>query len=517
MPLTISSSASAWSFVGLTILWYGVHWRRKRSNLPLPPGPKKLPILGNLLDVPSELQWEAYSRWSQEFGSDIIHLNVAGTSIVVLSSMEVIRDLFGRRSSLYSDRPQAPMLNELMGWSEFFETIGDRWRLHRKMFHGVFNIGAANQFHPQVRAATCSLLRLILRDPHNLMDHLRHMPGALIMNVTYGIEVRSSNDPYIKIAEEAMHGLSLACIPGAFLVDIFPALKYLPSWFPGADFKRKALRWRKVTRELAEVPFAEAKRNVAAGTAPSSFASLKLDALDRCEGKEREAMEKEIEGTAAASYAAGSDTTVSALGTFVLAMLRNPEAQRKGQAELDSVIGQGQLPDFIDEPSLPYVSAIVKEVLRWQNVTPIGIPHRVLVDDEYRGYRIPAGSIVIGNIWAILHDDEMYPDPKSFKPERFLRNGKLNPDVRDPETVAFGFGRRICPGKHLASDSLWLTIASMLATMDIKKAVDEEGKVVEPSYEYTSGLVYTPLPFKCSIKPRSQRAVKIIEATVGGG
>ncbi|KAJ6597635.1 cytochrome P450, partial [Mycena vulgaris] len=518
-PLTISSCASAWSFVGLAILFYGIHWKRKRSTLPLPPGPRKLPIVGNLFDIPSKLQWETYFRWSQEFDSDIIHLNVAGTSIVVLSSMEVIRDLFDRRSPLYSNRPQAPMITELMGWAEVFGFMdyGDRWRLQRKMFHEAFNVGTTKQFHPQVRAATHSLLRFILRDPHNLMDHMRHMPGALIMNVTYGIEVLSSNDPYIKIAEEAMHGVSVAYVPGTFLVDTIPALKYVPSWFPGAEFKRKAIQWRKVTRELMEVPFAEAKRNIAAGTAPSSLTSLNLSTLDKSEGKEREAKEKEIEGTAAAAYAAGSDTTVSAFGTFILAMLKNPEAQKTAQTELDSVIGHGQLPNFADEPTLPYTSAIVKEVLRWQNVAPLGVPHRVLVDDEYRGYRIPAGSVVIGNIWAILHDEDMYPDPQSFKPERFLRNGKLNPDVRDPETAAFGFGRRICPGRHLASSSLWLTIASILATLDINKAVDENGKVVEPSYEYSSGLVFSPLPFKCSITPRSRQAVEVIEATIGGG
>jgi hypothetical protein len=89
------------------------------------------------------------------------------------------------------------------------------------------------------------------------------MAGALIMNITYGIEVLEFNDPYIKIAEEAMHGMAVACVPGAFLVDFFPALAYIPSWFPGANFKRKAKQWRKVAFELLELPFAEAKRNIA--------------------------------------------------------------------------------------------------------------------------------------------------------------------------------------------------------------------------------------------------------------
>ncbi|KAJ7764873.1 cytochrome P450 [Mycena metata] len=517
---TIASSASLWSVVCLTTLLYAIRWGRNKRfhQLPLPPGPKKLPIIGNLLDIPADLPWEAYQQWSKDFKSDIIHLNVVGTSIIVLSSMEVIKDLLDRRSALYSDRPHAPMLNDLMGWSEFFGFMnhGDRWRRQRKLFHEAFHAGAVKQFNPQVRNSTHRLLRRLLKDPHDLMAQFRHWAGGLIMDVTYGIQVESTKDLYIQIAEEAMHGLGIACIPGTFLVDLIPALKYVPSWFPGADFKRKARRWRDVTRELVEVPFAETKRSMTAGTAPLSFASLNLGLLAESGDKASAVEEKDIKETSAAAYAAGADTTVSAMGTFALAILKHPDVQRKAQAELDAVIGHGHLPELSDAPALPYVSAIVKEVLRWENVAPIGIPHRILVEDEYQGYRIPANSIVIRNVWALMHDEEIYPDPKSFRPERFLLDGKLNSDMQDPEAV-FGFGRRICPGRHIADSSLWLTIASILATFDINKAVDDNGNVVEPSYEYSSALVFAPLPFECSITPRSSQTVEAIEETNESG
>jgi cytochrome P450 len=308
--------------------------------------------------------------------------------------------------------------------------------------HEALNIAAVKQFQPQKLAATHRLLRRILKDPRDIMDHFRHMSGALMMDVTYGIDVRSSDDQYISIAEEAMHGLSVASIPGAFLVDTIHALKYVPDWVPGAGFKLKAKAWRKVTRALQEVPFTETKRNIAMGAARTSFTSLNLRSLEELKGSDKATQEAVVKAAAASIYSAGSDSTVSALGTFVLGMLANPEAQRKAQAEIDSVVGAGQLPDFTDEAALPYVSAIVKEALRWKNVTPIAIPHYVAVEDEYRGYRIPADSVVVGNAWALLQDETMYPDPEAFRPERFLLNGKLNPAIRDPETVAFGFGRR---------------------------------------------------------------------------
>ncbi|KAJ7114009.1 cytochrome P450 [Mycena epipterygia] len=237
---------------------------------------------------------------------------------------------------------------------------------------------------------------------------------------------------------------------------------------------------------MMDAPFAEAKRNIAAGNAPVSFTSMFLGNID--DGENQEEKEQFVKSVAGNMYVGGADTTVSALDTFFLAMLANPEAQKKAQMEIDSVVGNGHLPDFDDQDSLLYVAALVKEVLRWRSVTPIAIPHFLDVEDEYKGYRLPAGSIVMPNAWAILHDETVYPEPYAFKPERFLLDGKPNPAVQNPE-AAFGFGRRVCSGRHMASASVWITAVSVLAPFDITKAVGDDGLVIEPTYEYFPALV----------------------------
>lgn len=194
-------------------------------------------------------------------------------------------------------------------------------------------------------------------------------------------------------------------------------------------------------------------------------------------------------------------------------MLLYPDAQRRAQEELDRVLGIDRLPDFSDEKSLPYITAILKETLRWHPIEPVVAPHMLTVDDEYKGYRLPASSLVVGNAWAMLHDENTYPDPAPFKPERFLTpDGELDPAVRDPE-LAFGFGRRICPGRHMARSSMWITMASILSTFDITKPIDKFGNVVEPTGEYNTGLISAPLPFECVFKPRSKNAETSIRSS----
>ncbi|KAJ7874655.1 cytochrome P450 [Mycena leptocephala] len=479
--------------------------RPRRSRLPLPPGPKKRFFFGNLLDVPATFQWKVYKEWSKQLDSDIFHLDLAGTPLIVLSSLEATEALLDKRSVLYSDRPHLPMVMDLMGWDY---NIGDEWRVHRRLLNESFNVKASRTYEPNELTVTRTLLHRLLDTPDDFLPHLRQMAGELVMSMSYGIDVLPSNDPYITLARDALHTFSVANTPGRYLVNQFPLLKHIPVWFPGAKFKRQAAEWRKLALGMMELPFAETKRQMESDTAQPSFTADSLRALGQTEDLYYQ--EHHVKATAGTIFFAGADTTVAALSTFVLAMLANPEAQRTAQAEIDAVTGKTRLPTFEDRNSFPYVAALIKEVHRWEPVAPFALPRMLITEDEYRGYRLPAGSIIMPNVWAILHDETMYPEPFKFKPERFLLpNGQPNPDVRDPLS-AFGFGRRLCPGRHMAHSSLWITITSILAAFNIEKAVDAEGKVVEPSYEYLSGSISAPLPFECSIAPRSAVAAALV-------
>jgi len=204
---------------------------------------------------------------------------------------------------------------------------------------------------------------------------------------------------------------------------------------------------------------------------------------------------------------------VSAFDSLVLAMVLFPDVQCQAHDELDRVVGRDRLPEFTDRAQLPFIDATIKEVLRWSNTLPNALPHSNAEADIYRGYYIPKDATVIANSWAMLHDPQMYPEPETFNPSRFLDpNGKLDPNVRDPET-AFGFGRRLCPGRFMAMDSMFITTACLLATFQLRKAVGPDGKQIPlPKELFASGMVTHPNPFTCSIRPRSEASVALIRS-----
>ena len=162
-------------------------------------------------------------------------------------------------------------------------------------------------------------------------------------------------------------------------------------------------------------------------------------------------------------------------------MLTYPETQARAQAELDAVVGRSRPPTFADYPHLPYIRAMVKEVLRWRPVAPLGVPHRLMEDDWYEGMFIPKGTICITNIWHMNHDPETFgKNTEHFDPTRYLdSSGDIAPgvsDIKEQGHFSYGFGRRNCVGRFMADNSLFINIAVLLWAMKIERKKDALGR-----------------------------------------
>ncbi|KAG7085605.1 hypothetical protein E1B28_003156 [Marasmius oreades] len=253
--------------------------------------------------MPTSFEWETYDKWCRELGSDMIHLEVAGTSIVVMNSVEAAEDLLDKRSAVHSNRPRLVMVNELMGWNYSFALMeyGDEWRAQRRLFQQEFHPTAAERFQPLELQVAHNLVRRLLDDPENFPTHIRHLAASTILGIAYGIEVLPENDPHVAAAERALESLGQGIAPGAFLVESIPALKYVPEWFPGAGFKRKAREWAKFSTIMREMPFEAAKTCIENGTAHPSFTSYSLDKLNGAADQAEQ--ERLVTAVAATMYA----------------------------------------------------------------------------------------------------------------------------------------------------------------------------------------------------------------------
>ncbi|QRV86899.1 cytochrome P450 family protein [Ceratobasidium sp. AG-Ba] len=333
------------------------------------------------------------------------------------------------------------------------------------------------------------------------------MSGTTILSAVYGYEVTSSSDPLVEIVETAVNHISQAAIPGNFYVNVIPWLRFVPEWFPGTKWKQTVNLWRAEKNEMVNAPFEWTRKHMEQGTAPPSVLKTLLSevenrALPKCDLVEQLDRVKWTVGTLFGEFRLlAEDTTVAITLVFILAMTLYPDVQARAQAEIDRVVGRDRLPEMEDRDSLPYIGCVLKEVLRWQPVVPLGGPRASIKDDEYASYRIPKGATM-----AMSYDSSVYRNPQEFNPDRFL-------DPNTPSAPTFGFGRRSCPGVHMAESALFINMCNLLAVFNISAPCDDEGNPILPSVKMkTTAVISHPAEFECLIKPRSQKAVELLKA-----
>ncbi|KAI0097574.1 cytochrome P450 [Nemania sp. FL0031] len=326
-----------------TVMIIGVNitffiFKKRPGNLP--PGPKGLPLVGNVRDLPThgERQWQHWLKHKDIYGP-ISSITALGRTIVVLHSPELALELLDKRSSIYSSRPKF-VLGDIVGWSNVMPLMpyGKMHRLYRKYIHMM--IGTEKAALPYSRLQEKEVHRFlfrILKEPESLVDHIRTEAGAIILRIVYGYTVEPHRpDPLVQLVDTTTLQIAAGATPGSHMVEFLPALKYIPEWLPGAGWKRSVREWRATLKETCERPLKFAEQRIIHGTAEKSFVK---DFHDDKGGNFTPDDYHALKWNAFTMYGAGSDTTVNTLALFFLAMTIYPAVQRQAQEEIDRIIG----------------------------------------------------------------------------------------------------------------------------------------------------------------------------------
>ncbi|KZO96405.1 cytochrome P450 [Calocera viscosa TUFC12733] len=471
-----------------------------RPRNKLPPGPPGLPLLGNVLQLPATQLFLKLDEWAKVYG-DLYTINVAGKKIVVLSSATSSADLLDRKSGVTSGRPRFIMAGEILcrNLLYMFMPYGEQLRRLRHITHEGFNVRACEAYYPFQEQEAANLVRSILADSGDLAKKLKHAAAAATWRSLYsGPSLTPEDEEKVRRVDDAGETVLGASMPMAFLVDVIPIMKRLPNW--AASWKAWGEKWFWDTDKFFHGLLEEGKQRKN-GVDHVGFIASTAPSFQKFEVTEQEAA-----WTAGGLFIAGVETSGATLYYFVQAMLLYPEIARTAQRYIDHVVGN-RPPTFKDRDQLPYIVAVMKETMRWRPVAALGVPHVADADLEYRGYVIPKGTQLIGNVWSIAHDAAFFPEPEKYDPSRFIdSNGKVKkpfPDYHD-DIVAYGAGRRMCPGRNFANNMMFMDIAYMLWAFDFALAKDEHGEELIPDeHKFEDhGLVIHAATFPGVLKPR---------------
>jgi cytochrome P450 len=383
----------------------------------------------------------------------------------------------------------------------------ERFKMHQRLEAPVLNERAARAYIPVQDLESKQLLLDLLNTagrPINCHGHIERMTASVIYSLFYGHRVRTAADPILLQAHAVNHEFDQLAQVGKYLVDSFPVLNNLPAFL--APWKAEAAAHWQRQRDLHV-------GNLERGLASPAW-NVAKQMQKAVDGHEFDMSVEEVALDIGIMADAALDATTETLMWFVLACItegRNGTGWvARARKQLDSVVGRGRLPSFEDRSALPYIDAVVEEVLRWRPAGAAGVPHFTKVESSYGGFRIPANSVVIANHWSIAREESMFgpADVEAFVPERWLDAGKS--PRRDLPTVGFGYGRRICPGRHVARNSLWIAVARLLWAFDVKPEMTAEGETVAVDTKGTDGLVTKPLPFKACFSPRGDWVREVV-------
>ena len=500
MDILIYFAISLLTFV--IFIWYN---RTTRSSLHPPPGPKTLPLVGNLFSINLSEMHLTFAELAELYGK-IFKVTILGQEIIAINDITLVRKAFQGEEfhNVFSDRPDSFAAKYITFDSDIIAGKADRgvFTLRTMLHKGfkVFGEGVA-RFEHEVNGELDRLvseLHTHSKEDIDLSPFLKKSFSNWMSSLITGRKAQPCDTEIIWDFNESATRLGPIGIQS--LMTQMPVLRLLPGKFRTlyrncVNARDKLLQRYYNTHNDESHAFIKEKDGLLAVL------------LQMQREKNRQAgyeIVSDLRGLILDIFLAGLDTTLTALINSFALLLKYPECKRKVSDEIIRVIGRARPPSLDDRQHMPYTKAFLMEVHRYVTEVSLGVPRVCARDVTLEGYHIKKGAIIFSNLWFIHHDEKLWQDPWNFRPERFLDSdgGLLHADHELRKAwVPFSLGRRVCPGETLAMTRTFLYLTRVLQEFDITPPASDCIPNVDPRC-YPVCAILRVEEYLCKLVPR---------------
>nr|XP_048309074.1 cytochrome P450 2J4-like isoform X2 [Myodes glareolus] len=489
-------------------LWAGLHlwtlllaaitflfltdYLRSRRPKNFPPGPQRLPFVGNLLQLDIKQPHLGVQQFVKKYGN-ILSLNFGNVASVVITGLPLIKKVFTHMEQDILKRPVNLVQERISKNNGVLFSSGQTWKEQRRfalMTLRNFGLGKKSLEQRMQEEVSC-LVEAIKEEkgqPFNPHFSINNAVSNIICSVTFGERFEYHDSRFqemLRLLDEAI------CLEASMMCQLYNIFPWIMKYLPGSH-QTVFRNWEKLKSFVSSM--IDNHRRDWNPDEPRDFIDAFLTEMTKYPEKTTSFNEENLIWTTLDLFLAGTETTSTTLRWALLYMALYPEVQEKVQAEIDRVVGQMRQASLADRESMPYTNAVIHEAQRLGNIVPFNVPREVSKDTNLDGFHLPKGTVILTNLTALHSDPKEWATPETFNPEHFLENGQFK---KRESFLPFSMGKRACLGEQLARSELFIFFTALLQNFTFKPPVNEK-----LSLKFRMGLTVTPVSHRLCAVPR---------------